>query len=79
MKCKDKPEHAAAFLGELSDPYAKIGADQSGRAGIDWGVYGVPETYVIGKDGTIRYKHVGPLDETAIKNEILPEVAKVSD
>ena len=45
---KDKPENAAAFLTELGNPFAKIGSDVSGRAGIDWGVYGVPETYVIG-------------------------------
>jgi cytochrome c biogenesis protein CcmG, thiol:disulfide interchange protein DsbE len=75
---KDKPENAAAFLGELGNPYAKIGADQNGRAGIEWGVYGVPETYVIGPDGVIRYKHVGPLDAAAVKKEILPEVAKAA-
>jgi cytochrome c biogenesis protein CcmG, thiol:disulfide interchange protein DsbE len=75
---KDKPENAAAFLGELGNPFAKIGADVSGRAGIDWGVYGVPETYVIGPDGMIRYKHVGPLDAAAVENEILPEVAKAA-
>jgi cytochrome c biogenesis protein CcmG, thiol:disulfide interchange protein DsbE len=75
---KDKPENAAAFLGELGNPYAKIGADVSGRAGIDWGVYGVPETYVIGPDGVIRYKHVGPLDAAAVEKEILPEAAKAA-
>jgi cytochrome c biogenesis protein CcmG, thiol:disulfide interchange protein DsbE len=75
---KDKPENAAAFLSELGNPYAKIGADQNGRAGIDWGVYGVPETYVIGPDGTIRYKHVGPLHAAAVEKEILPEAAKAA-
>jgi cytochrome c biogenesis protein CcmG, thiol:disulfide interchange protein DsbE len=75
---KDKPDNAAAFLGELGNPYARIGADVSGRAGIDWGVYGVPETYVIGPDGVIRYKHVGPLDKAAVENEILLEVAKAA-
>jgi cytochrome c biogenesis protein CcmG, thiol:disulfide interchange protein DsbE len=75
---KDKPENAAAFLGELGNPFAKVGADESGRAGIDWGVYGVPETYVIGPDGMIRYKHVGPLDAAAIEKEILPEAAKAA-
>jgi cytochrome c biogenesis protein CcmG, thiol:disulfide interchange protein DsbE len=75
---KDKPENAAAFLSELGNPYAKIGADQNGRAGIDWGVYGVPETYVIGPDGVIRYKHVGPLDAGAVEKEILPEAAKAA-
>jgi cytochrome c biogenesis protein CcmG, thiol:disulfide interchange protein DsbE len=76
---KDKPENAAAFLGELGNPFAKAGADENGRAGIDWGVYGVPETYVIGPDGTIRHKHVGPLDEAAVEKEILPEAAKAAD
>jgi cytochrome c biogenesis protein CcmG, thiol:disulfide interchange protein DsbE len=75
---KDKPDNAAAFLSELGNPYAKIGADVSGRAGIDWGVYGVPETYVIGPDGTIRYKHVGPLDAGSVEKEILPEVEKAA-
>ena len=75
---KDKPEQAAAFLTELGNPYTKIGADQNGRAGIDWGVYGVPETYVIGQDGVIKYKHVGPLDAAAVEKEILPEIAKAA-
>jgi cytochrome c biogenesis protein CcmG, thiol:disulfide interchange protein DsbE len=75
---KDKPENAAAFLGELGNPFAKIGADISGRAGIDWGVYGVPETYVIGADGVIRHKHVGPLDAASVEREILPEAAKAA-
>ena len=74
---KDKPEHAAAFLGELGNPYAKVGADLNGRAGIDWGVYGVPETYVIGPDGVIRYKQVGPLDAESAK-ALLEEAAKAA-
>ena len=72
LNYKDKPENALRFLGDMGNPYAVIGADISGRAGIDWGVYGVPETYVIGKDGAILYKHVGPLDMDAVKAEILP-------
>jgi cytochrome c biogenesis protein CcmG/thiol:disulfide interchange protein DsbE len=58
---KDNPENARRFLGSLGNPFAAIGADTSGRAAIDWGVYGVPETFVVGPDGTIRYKHIGPL------------------
>ena len=77
MNYKDKPDHATVFLTELGSPYSKIGSDQSGRAGIDWGVYGVPETYVIGKDGTIRYKQVGPLDGESVK-VLLAEVEKAS-
>jgi cytochrome c biogenesis protein CcmG/thiol:disulfide interchange protein DsbE len=58
---KDNPENARRFLGSLGNPFAAVGADTSGRAAIDWGVYGVPETFVIGPDGTIRHKHIGPL------------------
>ncbi len=76
LNYKDKPENAAAFLAEFGNPFAVIGADSSGRAGIDWGVYGVPETYVIGKDGTIRFKFVGPLDEATWKATMLPEIEK---
>ena len=61
LNWKDKPEDARAFLDELGDPFERIGADPSGRAGIDWGVYGVPETFIVGPDGTIRYKQIGPI------------------
>lgn len=76
MNYKDKPENAFAFLSELGNPFIKIGADISGRAGIDWGVYGVPETYIIGPDGVIRYKHVGPLDLQVVEKNIFLEVMK---
>jgi cytochrome c biogenesis protein CcmG, thiol:disulfide interchange protein DsbE len=58
---KDNPENARRFLGSLGNPFAAVGVDPSGRAAIDWGVYGVPETFVIGPNGTIRHKHIGPL------------------
>ena len=58
---KDDPENARRFLGALGNPYAAVGVDPTGRTAIDWGVYGVPETFVIGPDGTIRHKHIGPL------------------
>ena len=58
---KDRPDAAGRFLALLGNPYRAVGVDESGRTAIDWGVYGVPETFVIGRDGTIRYKHVGPL------------------
>ncbi|MEM7060310.1 MAG: DsbE family thiol:disulfide interchange protein [Pseudomonadota bacterium] len=58
---KDDDANAEAFLKELGDPYTLIGADRAGRGGIEWGVYGVPETFVIDGDGTIVYKHVGPI------------------
>ncbi|MCB5174692.1 DsbE family thiol:disulfide interchange protein [Microvirga lenta] len=58
---KDDPDNARRFLGSLGNPYAAVGTDRNGRASIDWGVYGVPETFIVGPDGTIRHKHIGPL------------------
>lgn len=73
---KDKPENALRFLGELGNPYAAIGVDQSGRAVIDWGVYGVPETFLVGTDGVILYKYVGPITQRAILEQFLPAIDK---
>ena len=73
---KDQSAAALDWIAALGDPYTSIGAD-SGRVGIDWGVYGVPETYVVDKTGHIRYKHVGPLSEDDLKNKILPLVARL--
>lgn len=70
---KDPPDQARAWLDELGDPYARIGADINGRAGIEWGVYGVPETYVIA-DGTIAYRHVGPITRSILEETLLPIV-----
>ena len=78
LNWKDKPEAARAFLAELGDPYERIGSDPSGRAGIDWGVYGVPETYVVDAQGRIRYKHVGPLSEEDLESVILPVLRQVA-
>ena len=58
---KDLPENIRRFLGAAGDPYAKVGLDADGRAGIDWGVYGVPETFIVRGDGVIAYKVVGPM------------------
>ena len=63
---KDNPENARRFLGALGNPFAAVGADSNGRTAIDWGVYGVPETFVVGPDGTIRYKQIGPLTPEAL-------------
>jgi cytochrome c biogenesis protein CcmG/thiol:disulfide interchange protein DsbE len=71
---KDKPEDAARFLAELGNPYGRIGADRDGRVGIDFGVYGVPETYVIDKAGRIRWRHAGPLTPADVAKEIAPLV-----
>jgi cytochrome c biogenesis protein CcmG/thiol:disulfide interchange protein DsbE len=69
---KDDPASARRFLGRYGNPYARVGADRSGRTAIDFGVYGVPETYVVTGDGRIAYRHVGPLTEAAIRDKILP-------
>jgi len=69
---RDKPEDAKTFLKALGDPYSRIGADRDGRASIEWGVYGVPETFVIDRTGRIRHRHVGPLDRTTLDKTILP-------
>jgi cytochrome c biogenesis protein CcmG/thiol:disulfide interchange protein DsbE len=66
LNYKDEAENARRFLGALGNPYSAVGVDKAGRAAIEWGVYGVPETFLIGGDGRILEKHVGPLDaETA--------------
>jgi cytochrome c biogenesis protein CcmG/thiol:disulfide interchange protein DsbE len=74
LNYKDGEDNARGFLGELGNPYAAIGVDASGRKGIDWGVYGVPETFVIGRDGRIAYKFVGPLNATGVAQKLMPAV-----
>ena len=71
---KDKPGPARDFLGELGDPFDRVGFDADGRVGIDWGLTGVPETYVVDGKGVIVAKHVGPLDDSVVDTEILPAV-----
>jgi cytochrome c biogenesis protein CcmG, thiol:disulfide interchange protein DsbE len=66
---KDQPENAVKFLAELGNPYDVVGSDSDGRVSIDWGVYGVPETFVVSPAGVITYKHIGPIDAQS-----LPEV-----
>lgn len=73
---KDKPENTRRFLADDGDPFKAIGADTTGRTGIDFGVYGVPETYVVDGSGTITAKIVGPLTDDAIRKELLPAVAR---
>jgi cytochrome c biogenesis protein CcmG/thiol:disulfide interchange protein DsbE len=75
---KDKPEDASRFLQQLGDPFHRVGLDRDGRVGIDFGVYGVPETYVIDKTGRIRLRHVGPLTAAVIEKELLPLVRKLN-
>ena len=70
------PAPSQDIVTELGDPYTRVGQDQSGRAGIDWGVYGVPETFVINGDGVIVYKHVGPIQNRDVEQRIRPAIAE---
>lgn len=76
---KDAAENAAAFLRELGNPYDAIGADSSGRVSIDWGVYGVPETFIVDASGVIRFKHVGPLSMADLETEIIPALRRAAE
>jgi cytochrome c biogenesis protein CcmG/thiol:disulfide interchange protein DsbE len=74
LNYKDSSQNAQTFLFRYGDPYALVGIDADGRAGIDWGVYGVPESFVVSGDGRILFKHVGPLNAEVIKDDILPRL-----
>lgn len=69
---KDEPQNALKFLKTLGDPYSKVGSDLSGRAGIDWGLYGVPETFVLDATGKIILRHAGPITSTLFNKKFLP-------
>ncbi|TDH37716.1 DsbE family thiol:disulfide interchange protein [Pseudohoeflea suaedae] len=73
---KDKTENALQFLDELGNPYAAVGIDPRGQASIDWGVYGIPETYLVGPDGTILFKQIGPFTEELIAEKLEPLIAE---
>jgi len=77
LNYKDQPDDAAKWLDELGDPYYMNGADIKGRVAIDWGVYGVPETFVVDREGTIVYKHIGRVTPEVLQNKILPLVRKL--
>ena len=72
---KDQPDNAVKFLAELGNPYDAVGADSDGRVSINWGVYGVPETFVVSPAGIITYKHVGPIDAQSLR-EVIDAVQK---
>jgi cytochrome c biogenesis protein CcmG/thiol:disulfide interchange protein DsbE len=74
---KDKPADTAQYLAQLGDPYARVGLDEAGRVGIDFGVYGVPETYVIDKQGRIRLRLVGPLTAEIVARELRPLIEEL--
>ena len=73
---KDAPDNARRFLSRYGNPFVAAGADPNGRASIDWGVYGVPETFLVGRDGAIAYKLVGPITAENLVKVLLPEIEK---
>lgn len=77
LNYKDKTDEGLAWLARHGDPYTLSVVDADGRVGIDWGVYGVPETFVVDKAGVIRYKHIGPVTADALRQTILPLVRKL--
>ena len=74
---KDQPEEARRWLKQFGNPYSASLMDIEGRVGIDWGVYGVPETFIIGKDGRIKYKHIGPVTKESLENQIVPALKEL--
>lgn len=71
---KDKNPNALKFINTLGNPFDSIGIDPNGATSIDWGVYGIPETFIVGKDGLIAYKHVGPINEALLLGKIYPAI-----
>lgn len=71
---KDQTTSARRFLGRYGNPYKAVGTDQAGRGAIEWGVYGMPETFVVGANGTIAYKHVGPISKESLEGKLLPAI-----
>ncbi len=76
---KDKPDDAARWLDAMGDPYTRTGGDLDGRVAIDWGVYGVPETFVIDRDGRIAFKQIGPIDRDVLERTLLPLIARLQN
>jgi len=74
---KDQPDAAARWLDELGDPYTRTGADLDGRVSIDWGVYGVPETFLVDREGRIAYKHIGPLTPQIMSEKLMPLIERL--
>ena len=77
LNYKDTPDDASAWLNRLGDPYKRTGADLDGRVAIDWGVYGVPETFIVSADGRIAYKHVGPVTQEIADGTLMPIVDRL--
>ncbi len=74
---KDQPDEGRRWLQQFGNPYYASLMDIDGRVGIDWGVYGVPETFIIDKDGLIRYKHIGPVTHQSLEAEIIPKLKEL--
>lgn len=79
LNYKDDPTDAMNWLDRLGNPYAYLLDDRLGEVGLDWGVYGVPETFIIDQSGRVRYKHVGPVDKTALEENLLPIIEKLQE
>ncbi|MBU2145845.1 MAG: DsbE family thiol:disulfide interchange protein [Alphaproteobacteria bacterium] len=77
LNYKDRPSAARGWLDSMGDPYTRTGTDLNGRVAIDWGVYGVPETFVVGDDGRIAYKHVGAVTQKVLDEKIVPLVKRL--
>ena len=75
---KDKPENARRFLGRYGNPFTAVGADVAGRTAIEWGVTGVPETFVVDAQGRVAYKHVGPISPQVIDRDLMPAILRAS-
>ena len=78
LNYKDEPAAARKWLSEGGNPYAVNGVDADGRVGMEYGVYGTPETFLIDRQGVIRYKHIGPLDGAVLRDVLLPRIAELS-
>lgn len=77
LNYKDTADAAAKWLDKHGDPYTRTGADTNGRVGIDWGVYGVPETFLVGKDGRIHFKQIGPLTQEILEQKLMPMIRRL--
>ncbi len=77
LNYKDESDDATRWLEQFGNPYTASVIDRDGRVGIDWGVYGVPETFVIGADGMIKYKHIGPVTHESLEQKILPKLKEL--
>ncbi len=77
LNYKDQQADAVRWLDQYGNPYAASVVDADGRVGIDWGVYGVPETFIVGADGRIKYKHIGPVTQESLREKVLPVIKEL--